>query len=31
MGERFQVLAQRKGVSGSQLTGLAGISQRISS
>ena len=25
MGERFQVLVQRKGVSGSQLTGLAGI------
>jgi SAM-dependent MidA family methyltransferase len=26
MGERFQVLIQRKGVVGSPLTGLAGIS-----
>jgi SAM-dependent MidA family methyltransferase len=28
MGERFQVLVQRKGVGTSQLTGLAGVSQR---
>jgi SAM-dependent MidA family methyltransferase len=28
MGERFQVLVQQKGVNASQLTGLAGISQR---
>lgn len=30
MGERFQVLVQRKGVGDSQLTGLAGMSPRIS-
>jgi SAM-dependent MidA family methyltransferase len=30
MGERFQVLIQRKGASGTRLTGLAGISPRIS-
>jgi SAM-dependent MidA family methyltransferase len=28
MGERFQVLVQRKGVDASQLSGLAGIAQR---
>ena len=31
MGERFQVLVQRRGVNAPQLKGLAGISQRISS
>ena len=31
MGERFQVLVQRKGVSASQLTGFAGSSPSISS
>ena len=30
MGERFQVLIQRKGVTASQLTGLVGISRQIS-
>ena len=31
MGERFQVLVQRKGVDASQLTGLVGLSPSISS